>query len=212
MRQQSSWAIFWGLVAAGVVTISLLIAIFAGYLLGHFTHTRTKTVAQTTVTVTRSGASTSAATTSTSSTSAAPTSQPASLWSLPNATPDGTRDVASPINSSNVSQLKVAWTIPITGVKGLYGVFSSTPVFGSNGIAYLQDLSDSVYAVNVKTGKQIWKYTVPPGQSNGEGPNGVTLVDGTIYGRPTVRRSRYRPRPASSCGRPPNLADPSGPS
>jgi hypothetical protein len=37
MRQQSSWAIFWGLVAAGVVTIGLLIAIFAGYLLGHFT-------------------------------------------------------------------------------------------------------------------------------------------------------------------------------
>jgi membrane protein YqaA with SNARE-associated domain len=37
MRQQSGWAIFWGLVAAGVATIGLLIAIFAGYLLGHFT-------------------------------------------------------------------------------------------------------------------------------------------------------------------------------
>jgi outer membrane protein assembly factor BamB len=211
VRQQSSWAIFWGLVAAGVVTISLLIAIFAGYLLGHFTHTRTKTVAQTTVTITRSGASTSAATTSTSSSSAAPTSQPASLWSLPNATPDGTRDIASPINSSNVSQLKVAWTIPITGVKGLYGVFSSTPVFGSNGIAYLQDLSDSVYAVNVKTGKQIWKYTVPPGQSNGEGPNGVALVGGTIYGTSNRQAFALQAATGEQLWKTPNLADPSGP-
>jgi mono/diheme cytochrome c family protein len=59
VRQQSSWAVFWGLVAAGVVTIGLLIAIFAGYLLGHYTHTRTKTVAQTTVPVARSGSPTS---------------------------------------------------------------------------------------------------------------------------------------------------------
>jgi outer membrane protein assembly factor BamB len=211
VKQQSSWAIFWGLVAAGVVTIGLLIAIFAGYLLGHYTHTRTKTVAATTVTVTQSGSSTSAATTSTSSSSAAPTSQPASLWSLPNATPDGTRDVASPINSSNVSQLKVAWTIPITGVKGLYGVFSSTPVFGSNGIAYLQDLSDSVYAVNVKTGKQIWKYTVPPAQSNGEGPNGVALVGGTIYGTSNRQVFALQAATGEQLWKTPNLADPSGP-
>jgi alcohol dehydrogenase (cytochrome c) len=61
-------------------------------------------------------------------------------------------------------------------------VFASTPVFGPNGIAYLQDLSDNVYAVNVKTGKQIWKYKVPASESNGLGPNGVTLVDNTIYG------------------------------
>jgi alcohol dehydrogenase (cytochrome c) len=184
VRQQSSWALFWGLVAAGVVTIGLLIAIFAGYLLGHYTHTRTKTVAQTTVTVTKAG-SASAAVTSTSSSSsstAVSSTPPASVWSLPNATPNGTRDVASSINSSNVSQLKVAWKIPVTGVKGLYGVFASTPVFGPNGVVYLQDLSDSVYAVNVKTGKQIWKYTVPKSDSNGEGPNGVTLVDGTLYG------------------------------
>jgi glucose dehydrogenase len=186
VRQQSSWAVFWGLVAAGVVTIGLLIAIFAGYLLGHFTHTRTRTVAATTVTVTRSGTSSTpgaTATTSSSASSSASTGQPASLWSLPNATLDGTRDVASQINSSNVSQLKLAWKIPITGVKGLYGVFSSSPVFGPNGVVYLQDLSDSVYAVNVKTGKQIWKYTVPAGDTNGEGPNGVTLVDGKVYGQ-----------------------------
>jgi outer membrane protein assembly factor BamB len=212
VRQQSSWAIFWGLVAAGVVTVGLLIAIFAGYLLGHFTHTRTKTVAQMTVTITRSGAgSASGATTTSSSASSAPAAQPATLWSLPNATADGTRDVSSQINASNVSQLKVAWKIPVTGVKGLYGVFASTPVFGPNGVVYLQDLSDSVYAVNVKTGKQIWKYTVPPGQTNGEGPNGVTLVDGTIYGTSNRQVFALQAATGEQLWKTANLADPSGP-
>jgi outer membrane protein assembly factor BamB len=82
-----------------------------------------------------------------------------------------------------VSKLKVAWKIPVTGVKGDFGVFASTPVFSPDGqTVYLQDLSDSVYAVNVKTGKQVWKYSVPKNESNGEGPNGVTLVDNKIYG------------------------------
>jgi outer membrane protein assembly factor BamB len=214
VRQQSSWALFWGLVTAGVVTVGLLIAIFAGYLLGHFTHTRTKTVAATTVTVTQSGSATSAATTSSSSSSSGSTvsaGTPASVWSLPNATPGGTRDVASSINSTNVSQLKLAWKIPVTGVKGLYGVFASTPVFGSNGIVYLQDLSDSVYAVNVKTGKQIWKYTVPPGDTNGEGPNGVTLVDGTVYATNNRQVFALQAATGEQLWKTANLADASGP-
>src|SRR6201992_2970703 len=107
---------------------------------------------------------------------------PAKLWSLPTANPDGTRDVASQIDSSNVSKLKVAWKIPITGVKGLYGVFASSPVFSPDGqTVYLQDLSDSVYAVTVKTGRQIWKYRVPADETTGEGPNGVTLSGHTVY-------------------------------
>jgi alcohol dehydrogenase (cytochrome c) len=213
VRQQSSWAVFWGLVAAGVVTIGLLIAIFAGYLLGHYTHTRTKTVAAATVTITQSASSTSAAsasTTTSSSTSSVATGQPASLWSLPNATPDGTRDVASQINSSNVSKLKVAWKIPLAGVKGFQGAFASSPVFGPNGIVYLQDLSDSVYAVNLKTGKQIWKYKVPPTDSNGEGPNGVTLVDGTIYGNTNTSAFALQAATGEQLWKTAGLANPSG--
>jgi alcohol dehydrogenase (cytochrome c) len=142
----------------------------------------TSSSASSTSTAAVTTSSTTAATT-TASTTAATTAAAATSWSLPNATPDGTRDVASSINSSNVSKLKVAWKIPVTGVKGLYGVFASSPVFSPDGqTVYLQDLSDSVRAVNVKTGKQIWKYNVPAGESNGEGPNGVTLVDNRIYG------------------------------
>jgi glucose/arabinose dehydrogenase len=52
-----SAAVFWGIVAAGVATVGLLVAIFAGYLLGHYTHERTKTVAERTVTVGGGGSS-----------------------------------------------------------------------------------------------------------------------------------------------------------
>jgi outer membrane protein assembly factor BamB len=138
-------------------------------------------------------------------------SQAAKLWSLPNATPDGTRDVASSINSSNVAKLKVAWKIPITGVKGLYGVFASSPVFGSNGVVYLQDLGDNVYAVNSKTGKLLWKYKVPASETNGEGPNGVTLSDGTIYGETNTQAFALQAATGEQLWKTGALSDPSGP-
>jgi alcohol dehydrogenase (cytochrome c) len=159
---------------AAAVAASLAIAACGGS--SHKSSSSSTSSSSTTAPVTQS-------TTTTSTTTAATAGPAASSWSLPNASPDGTRDIASPINASNVSKLKVAWKIPVTGVKGFYGVFASTPVFSPDGqTVYLQDLSDSVRAVNVKTGKQIWKYNVPAGESNGEGPNGVTLVDNTIYG------------------------------
>ena len=86
-------------------------------------------------------------TTTTATTTAAAAGPAAASWTLPNAGADGTRDVVSQINSSNVSKMKVAWKIPVTGVKGFYGVFASTPVFSPDGqTVYLQDLSDSVRA------------------------------------------------------------------
>jgi len=39
-----SAAVFWGVIAVGAVAFGALVAIFAGYLLGHYTHVRTKTV------------------------------------------------------------------------------------------------------------------------------------------------------------------------
>jgi glucose dehydrogenase len=140
------------------------------------------TAAQTSTQAAAATTSSSTATTTESTTTGTQTSAAAATWSLPNADRDGTRSISSQINASNVSQLKVAWKIPIVGVKGIYGVFSSTPVFSSGGVAYLQDLGSNVYAVNVKSGKILWKYKVPAKGANGVGPNGVTLVDGKIYG------------------------------
>lgn len=43
--------LFWGLVGASVVVTGLLVAVLVGYLIGHFTRTRTRIVAQTTATM-----------------------------------------------------------------------------------------------------------------------------------------------------------------
>jgi glucose/arabinose dehydrogenase/plastocyanin len=54
-----SASLFWGTIAAGGLLIGTVVAVLAGFLLGHYTHVRTKTVAERTIThvvATRSGA------------------------------------------------------------------------------------------------------------------------------------------------------------
>jgi outer membrane protein assembly factor BamB len=102
----------------------------------------------------------------------------ASSWTQPNGNLEGTRDVASSINSSNVSSLKQAWSVPITGKPGTFGSFATNAVI-VNGVAYYQDLNSDVYAVKMSTGKLLWdtKYN-----STNEGPNGVNVANGKVYG------------------------------
>jgi outer membrane protein assembly factor BamB len=120
----------------------------------------------------KSSSSTTKTTSTTATTAALPTT-----WSLPGADLQNTRDVGGPINSSNVSTLGVAWTVPIVA-SGTFGAYATTPVV-SNGILYTQDLASNVYAINLASGKLLWlkKYNSPD-----VGPNGVTVVNGTVYG------------------------------
>jgi outer membrane protein assembly factor BamB len=98
-------------------------------------------------------------------------------WNLPSADLQNTRNVAGPINRSNVSTLGVAWTVPVTA-SGAFGGYSSTPVV-ENGVVYTQDISSNVQAIDLSSGKVLWtrKYDSPS-----VGPNGVTVVNGTVYG------------------------------
>jgi outer membrane protein assembly factor BamB/plastocyanin len=116
--------------------------------------------------------SSSSSTTATKPAAALPTS-----WELPGADAQNTRDVGGPINASNVSTLGVAWTVPIVA-SGTFGAYATTPVV-ANGVVYTQDLASNVYAINLETGKLLWtkKYNSPD-----EGPNGVTVANGTVYG------------------------------
>jgi outer membrane protein assembly factor BamB len=93
-------------------------------------------------------------------------------WTLPGANQQNTRDVASAINSSNVSALGVAWAVPVRS----FG-YSATPVV-VNGVVYTQDLSSNVMAIDLATGKVLWThdYNSPNG-----GPDGVNVVNGTVY-------------------------------
>jgi quinohemoprotein ethanol dehydrogenase len=66
------------------------------------------------------------------------------------------------INSSNISQLKPAWTFH-TGVSPNLGM-EMTPLV-VDGVMYITAGDDEVFALNPTTGKQLWKYTptdMPP--------------------------------------------------
>jgi alcohol dehydrogenase (cytochrome c) len=110
------------------------------------------------------------------------TAAAAAGWTLPGANLQNTREVTSPITSSNVAQLGVAWCVPVesTGAAKSAGVtdgFSTTPVV-VNGVVYLQDMESNVMAIKLATGKVLWahNYSSPNG-----GPDGVNVVNGVVY-------------------------------
>src|SRR5258708_32260436 len=97
-------------------------------------------------------------------------------WTLPGGNLQNTRDVASPITSSNVSTLGVAWCVPLAAV-ALFGEYATTPVV-VDGVVYTQDLRSNVMAIDLATGKVLWTHTY---NSQNGGPDGVNVVHGTVY-------------------------------
>jgi outer membrane protein assembly factor BamB len=98
-------------------------------------------------------------------------------WPAPNKDLSNTRVATSKIDSGNVNQLGVAWTIPIKGA-GTFGNYASTPIV-ADGVVYTQDLTSNVQAIDLVTGKVKWSknYNAPD-----VGPNGVAIGYGKIYG------------------------------
>jgi alcohol dehydrogenase (cytochrome c) len=106
----------------------------------------------------------------------------AAAWTLPGGNLQNTRDVDSSINSSDVSELGVAWCVPIesTGAARAAGItdgYSTTPVV-VDGVVYTQDIESNVMAIRLATGRILWThaYNSPNG-----GPDGVNVVGGTVY-------------------------------
>src|SRR5688572_27324691 len=54
------------------------------------------------------------------------------------------------INKSNVSQLDVAWTLPVTGTV----IFNPLVV---DGVMYLQTQNNTIAALDAATGKEMWR-------------------------------------------------------
>ena len=88
-----------------------------------------------------------------------------------------TRQASGPIDSSNVSTLEEAWSLPAIG-QGAYGSFAATPIV-SKGVIYSQDLESNVQAIALDSGEVQWtkKYADPS-----HGPNGVVVGDGHVFG------------------------------
>jgi outer membrane protein assembly factor BamB len=103
-------------------------------------------------------------------------------WTLPGGNLANTRDVASPITSSNVSTLGVAWCVPTESTGAIHAAgfadeIATTPVV-VNGVVYIQDLESNVMAIRLATGKVLWTHNY---NSLNGGPDGVTVVGGTVY-------------------------------
>jgi alcohol dehydrogenase (cytochrome c) len=106
----------------------------------------------------------------------------AAAWTLPGGNLQNTRDVASPITSSDVTKLGVAWCVPVESTgearsAGLADGYATTPVV-VHGVVYTQDLESNVMAIRLATGTVLWthNYSSPNG-----GPDGVNVVGGTVY-------------------------------
>jgi outer membrane protein assembly factor BamB len=98
----------------------------------------------------------------------------------PNVNTSNTRYIGGPINSSNVSKLEVAWSLPLTS-RSEYGSYSSAPII-AGGVVFSQDLDSNVQAINLKTGKVIWTKTY---ESPDQGPNGLVVQGGRVFGATT---------------------------
>jgi glucose dehydrogenase len=95
----------------------------------------------------------------------------------PNVDTSNTRHVGGPIKASNVSQLEVAWNVPLEA-ESAFGAYASSPVV-TGGVVYSQDLESNVQAIDLESGDVLWEksYELPD-----EGPNGVVVADGRVYG------------------------------
>jgi outer membrane protein assembly factor BamB len=106
---------------------------------------------------------------------------PAAPWALANGDLANTRVThGSSISSDDVSELGVAWTTPLTA-SSIYGTFAANPVI-ANGVVYLQDLDSNVWATNLASGRVLWRRNY---DQKSIGPNGVSYVDGVVYGAAT---------------------------
>ena len=100
-------------------------------------------------------------------------------WPAPNANLASTRAAAgSSIDAASVSRLRVAWRFRFTMHPGFSGVFASTPIV-VGGRVYLQDLDSNVYALDLATGRLLWRHRF--GDPDG-GPNGLGVDDGRVFG------------------------------
>ena len=99
-------------------------------------------------------------------------------WPLPNKDFANTRATTnSAINSGNVKTLGVAWAVPLSG-QGIYGGASTGPIIMGD-TAYIQDLSNNIFAIDIATGAIKWQALF---NSSNIGPNGIAAGYGKIFG------------------------------
>jgi outer membrane protein assembly factor BamB len=106
-------------------------------------------------------------------------SSDSATWTLPAGNLAGTRAASgSAISADNVSRLRVSWRFTPPDPLERYGRFASTPLVDGDTV-YVEDLRSNVFALDRQSGKVRWVRRF--GAIN-DGPNGLALSDGRIYG------------------------------
>ena len=84
------------------------------------------------------------------------------------------------INASNVKHLSLAWIydMPIAALRGL----TATPV-QVGGVLYFSG-SGQAYAVEARTGRELWHYGFPNPRRGGGGSRGVAVLGDSVYFTP----------------------------
>ena len=103
-------------------------------------------------------------------------------WPAPNANASGTRAVESSLDSTNVPRLRVLWRFHLDAGHTFSGLVAATPIVVGPRV-YVQDLDSNVFALDRSTGKLVWQHRF---RSPNGGPNGLTYVDGRLYGNTNV--------------------------
>ncbi len=85
------------------------------------------------------------------------------------------------INTSNAAELSSAWVYRASnyGAGGFGSVVKSTPI-EVNGVLYFT-MPDNVWAVDARTGREVWHFKDPQNEGNHIGQRGVAMLGDWIY-------------------------------
>ena len=104
------------------------------------------------------------------------------LWPMYNGDYSGQRhSPLDQINVSNVNSLGSVWMYRASnyGAAGFGSVIKSTPI-EVNGVLYFT-MPDNVWAVDARSGREVWHYKYPPNEGGHIGQRGVAMLGDSIY-------------------------------
>jgi len=79
------------------------------------------------------------------------------------------------ITPANVAQLGLAWAFQTNAAQSI----KATPIV-ANGVVYVST-PDNVWAIDARSGHQLWRYTYPPNAGFKIGHRGVAVLGGLVY-------------------------------
>jgi acido-empty-quinoprotein group A len=109
------------------------------------------------------------------------TKLPTTSWPTYNGDYSGRRfSPLTQINSSNVHQLSLAWASRFTSSNAATGVVIKAMPLLVNGILYFSS-PNNVWAVDVRSGRELWQYTYPHNTGSTIGNRGVGMYENWLF-------------------------------